>query len=132
MLIIVLKYPSYDMSVWPLLVLSNWTDGNMNIIILRLHPTRGSPNNLCLVAIAWSNCSTRSDKRSVFGVSPRERPSGKKRQVLYNIISDPSAGSAGHESGPPAGSCKFATRRIRGSDPQVRPAGQPKTTRGSW
>ena len=54
-------------------------------IILRLHPTRGSPNNVCLVANAWYNCSARSNMRSEFGVSPRERPSGKKRQVLYHF-----------------------------------------------
>ena len=36
------------------LVLSNGMDVNMNtiIIILRLHPTRGLPNNACLVANA--------------------------------------------------------------------------------
>ena len=109
-------------------------DVNMNTIIPWLHPTRGSPNDVYLVANnAWYDGSRRrNDMRSEFELSARERPSGKKRQVLYNIISDPSAGSAGHESGPPAGSCKFATRRIRGSDPQVRPAGQPKTIRGSW
>ena len=54
-----------------------------------------------------------------FEVSARERPSGMKRQVLYDIISDPRAGSAGHESDPPAGRCKFAKRRIRGPDPRV-------------
>ena len=77
----------------------------MNIIELRLYPTRGLPNNVFLVANAWYNCSTRYDMRSEFG------------------ISDPRAGPAGHENGPPAGSCKFAKRRIRGpgrgSDPRV-------------
>ena len=66
-------------------VLSHWMDVNMNTIILRLHPTRGSPNNVCLVANAWHNCSTRSDMRSAFGIWPRERPSGKKRQVLCHF-----------------------------------------------
>ena len=45
----------------------------------------GSPNNVCLVADAWYNCSTRSDMRSEFGVSPRERPSSKKRQLSYQF-----------------------------------------------
>ena len=83
-------------------------DVNMNTIILRLYPTRGSPNNVCLVANAWYDCSTRNDMRSEFGISAGERPSGKKRQVLCNIVSDPRAGSTGHESDPPAGSCNFA------------------------
>ena len=64
--------------------------------------------------------------RSEFGMSARERPSGKKRQVLYNF------GPAGHENGPPVGSCKFSRRLIRRPDLRVRPAGQPITTRGSW
>ena len=50
---------------------------------------------------------------SEFGVSARERPSGKKRQVLHHF------GPAGHESGPPAGSFKFekdeSAGQIRGS-----------------
>ena len=94
-------------------VLSYWMDGNMNIIILRLHPNRGSPNDVCLVANAWYHCSTRSDMRSVFGVSLRGRPSGKKRQVLYHF------GPAGYESGPPAGSCKCA----KNTDPRARSGG---------
>ena len=63
-------------------VLSNWMDVDMNIIILRLHLTRGSPNNICLVANAWYNCSTRYDMRSEFGISARESPSGKKWHCL--------------------------------------------------
>ena len=122
--IIVLLYPAYECVAC--FGLSNRMNGNMNTMILRLHPTRGSPNNVCLVANAWYNCSTRSDTRSDFVVSPREKPSGENRPVLYHF------GPAGHESGFPAGSCKFAKRRIRGPNPRVRPAGQPKTTRGSW
>ena len=89
--IIILLYPAYECVacfVW-----WNWVEVNMNTIILRFHPTRGSPNNICLVANAWYNCSTRSDMRSEFGVSPRERPAGKKRQVLYHF------GPAGRTSG---------------------------------
>ena len=89
----------------------------INTIILWLYPTRGSPNNVCFVANGWHDCSTRNDKRSEFEISSREKASGKKRQVLYHIISDPWAGSTGHESGPPAGSGKFAKRRISGPDP---------------
>ena len=109
-------------------------DVSMNTTMLWLRPTRGAPNNVCLVANAWCDCSSRNDMRSEFGISARERPSGKKRQVLHNVFSDPWAGSARHESGPPAGSCKLAKRqrRIRGPDPQVRPAGQSKTTGDSW
>ena len=101
-------------------------DGNMNKLILRLHPTRGSPTNVCLIAIAWYNSSIRSDMHSVFGVSPRKRPSGKKWQVLYNLGPEgkthglrewPSGG------GPLVGSCTFAKiwipAQIRGSDPLV-------------
>ena len=107
-------------------VLSNWMmDGSMNIIILRLHPTRGSLQNVCLVANAWYNCSRRYDMRSEFGVSSRERPSGKKRQVLYHF--GPRAGPAGRESGPPA-VAKFSKIRIRGSDARAKSAGP---TRGS-
>ena len=73
------------MSVWPLLCFVELDDGNMNIIELRLFPTRDLPNNVFLVANASYNCSTRSDMRSVFGVSPRERPSGKKRQALCHF-----------------------------------------------
>ena len=62
-----------------------WEGKRNNDNILRLHPTRGSPNNVCLVANAWCNCSTRSDMRSEVGVSPRPRPSGTKRQVLYRF-----------------------------------------------
>ena len=111
-----------------LFVLRNWMNVNMNTIILRIRRTRGSPNDACLVANAWYVCSARYDMRSEFGISARDSPSGKKRQVfvLYNF------GPAGHESGLPPGSCKFANRRIRGPDPRVRPAGQQKTTRGSW
>ena len=71
----------------------------MNKLILRLHPTRGSPTNVCLIAIAWYNSSIRSDMHSVFGVSPRKRPSGKKWQVLYNL--GPEGKPTGYESGPP-------------------------------
>ena len=53
------------------------------------------------------------------------------RSGKYCNISDPRAGPAGHESGPPAGSCKFAKIRIRGPNPRVRPADRLKTTRGS-
>ena len=110
------------MSVWPLVCFVKLDGWNMNIFILRLHMTGGSPNNVCLVASAWYNCSTRSDMRSEFGVSPRERlqaGSGK-----YYFISDPQAGPAGHESDPPTSSCTFAKRwisagQIRGSDPRV-------------
>ena len=107
----------------------------MNIIILRLHPTRCSPRDVYLVANAWYNCSIRSDMRSVFGVLPRERPSGKKRQVLYH--SRPAGRTHGSRawpsaSGPPAGNCTFAKLRIRGPDPRVRSSGRPKTSRGSF
>ena len=69
-------------------VLWNWMDVNINAIILRLHPPRGSPSNECLVANAWYNCcSIRYDIRSEFGISARERPSGKKGE--YCKISDP-------------------------------------------
>ena len=82
------------MRVWPALVCrKNWMDVNMNTIVLRLHPTRDSPNNAFFVADAWCICSTRSDMRQAFGVSPREGPSGKKHQVLYNF------GSAGRTGG---------------------------------
>ena len=99
-------------------VLWKWMDVNMiDTIILRLHPTRDSPNNACLVANAWCIWSTRYDVRSKFGISTRERPSGKQRQVLHNF------GPAGHENDPPAGSWKFSKRRIRGPDPRARSAG---------
>ena len=45
-------------------------------------PPRRQVGLSCIVANAWYNCSTRSHMGSEFGVSPRERPSGKKRQVL--------------------------------------------------
>ena len=54
-------------------------------IILRPHPTWVSPNNVSLVANAWYDCSTRHDMPSEFGISARERPSAKKRQILYNF-----------------------------------------------
>ena len=77
-------------------VLSNWMDGNMNIIVLRLYPTRGFPNSVCLVANAWYNCLT----RSVFGISPRERPSGKKWQALCHFgPADRTRGSRERPSG---------------------------------
>ena len=66
-------------------VLWNWMDVNMNTIILRLPPTRGFLNNVCLVANAWHDCSTLYDMRSEFGTSAQERPSDKKRQLLYNF-----------------------------------------------
>ena len=54
-------------------------DVKMNTFV----PTRGSPNNVCLVANASYDRYTRYDMRSEFGMSARERPSGKKRVVLY-------------------------------------------------
>ena len=45
----------------------------------------GSLNNVCLVANAWYDCSTRYDMRSEIGISTRERPSGKKRQVTGTV-----------------------------------------------
>ena len=78
-----LLYPAYEGVAC--FVLRNLMDVNINTIILRLHPTRGSPNNVCLVANTSYNCATRYDSRSEFGMSARERPSGKKRQVLYNF-----------------------------------------------
>ena len=99
-------------------VLSKRTDGNMSIIILRLHPTRGSPNDVRLVANTWCNCSTRSDMRSEFGVWPRERPSGKKRQVFVSIRT---RGSQEWPFGRQIYVCK-------NTDPRVRSAGP---TRGS-
>ena len=67
-----LLYPAYECVTC--FVLWNWMDVNkVNTIILRLNPTRGSPNNACLVAIAWYDCSTRYDMRSEFGLSARER-----------------------------------------------------------
>ena len=70
----------------PCIVLWNWIDVNMmDTIILRLHPTRGSPTNACLVANVWYNCSARYGMRSEFGISARERPSGKKRKVLHHF-----------------------------------------------
>ena len=68
-----LLYPAYEGVTWFVL---NWMDVNMNTVILRLHPTRGSPNNVCLVTNAWYNCSTRYDTsmRSEFGISARQRP----------------------------------------------------------
>ena len=57
-------------------------DVNMKAIILRLHPTRGSPSNVCVVAKAGHDCSARNDLRSEFGMSARERPSGKKQQHI--------------------------------------------------
>ena len=125
--IVLLLYPAYCVACF---VLWNRMDVHINTIILRLHPTRGSPNDICLVANAWYNCATRYDMRSEIGISAQEKPPGKKRQVVYNF--GPAAGPAGHESGPPAGTCKFANRRIRGPDPRVRSAGQPKTTSWSW
>ena len=89
------------MSVWPVFVLWELDGCEHEYNVLWLHPTRGSPNNVCLVANAWYHCSTRYDMRSEFGISARERPSGKKRQTLCNFA------AAGQESGPPAGSCKF-------------------------
>ena len=63
------------------------------------------------------NCSARYDMGSAIGISARERPSGKTRQVLYHF------GPADHENGPPVGSCKFAkdgsAGQIRGPDPRV-------------
>ena len=51
----------------------NLLDVNMmNILILQVYPTRGSPNNACLVANVWYNCSTRYDMRSELGISARE------------------------------------------------------------
>ena len=80
---VLLLYAAYEFVAC--FVLSNWMDVNMTTLRLRLHPTQGSPNNVCLVANSWYNCSTRSDMRSEFGESPRERPSGKKRQVWYTF-----------------------------------------------
>ena len=42
--LIVLLYPAYDCVAF--FGLSNGFDGEMNTIITRLHPTRGSPNNV--------------------------------------------------------------------------------------
>ena len=87
-------------------------DGNMNIIILRLHPTRGSPNDVCLVANAGITvlhaliCARYSEYRPERGL--------QARSSNYGIMSDPRAGPAGHESGPPAGSCKCAKILVKG------------------
>ena len=81
-------------------VLSNWMDGNMNIIVLRCYPTRGLPNNVFLVANAWYNCPTRSDMRSVFRVSPRERSARKHQHALCHFgPADRTRGSRGCPSG---------------------------------
>ena len=117
-MIFLLSYPAYEFVAC--FVLWNWMDVNMNKIILGLHPTRGSSNNVCLVANAWYNCSTRHDMRSECGISAQERPSRKRQQILYNF--EP-AGPADHDSGPPVGSCKLAkdgsAGRIRGSNLRV-------------
>ena len=88
----------------------------MNTILLRLIRPGVRPimyaSSLALPAGIIALHAT-YDMCSEFGVSPPERPSGKKRQVLYHF------GPAGHERGPTAGSCKFAKRRIRGPDPRV-------------
>ena len=123
-----LWYPAYEGVAC--FVLWNWMHVNMNTIMLRLNPARGSARNVCLVANAWYGCSTRSDMRSEFGASPREafrqeaasvvsfRTRGKDPRVTRVVLRQTAA--------------SFAKRRIRGPDPRVRPAGQPKATRGSW
>ena len=88
-----------------------------------LHPTWGSPNNVCLVANAWYNCCTRSDMRSEFGVSPRERPSGKKRQILYHF--GPAGKTRGSREEWPSGRQLYVCKN---TDPRARSAGP---TRGS-
>ena len=59
-------------------------DVNMNIMILRLHPTRGLPNKYAsslmsgIIVVHALICARSSEYRP-------ERLSGKKRQVLYNF-----------------------------------------------
>ena len=104
--------------------LDGWEHEYMNEYnyILRLHPTRGSPNIMYassltpgIIVLHALICAWSSEYRPERGLQAR---SGK-----YSIISDPRAGPAGHESGPPVGSCKFAkdgsAGQIRGFDPRV-------------
>ena len=116
-IIALLLYPAYECCGLSF-VLSNSMDVNMNTIITRIHLARGSPNNVYasslmsgLIVLHCLICARSSEYRPERGLQAR---SGK-----YCIISDPRAGPAGHDSGPPAGSCKFGKRRIRGSDSRV-------------
>ena len=87
-------------------------DENMNTITLRCGFIRPGVS-LIMYASSLNNPGILFLQ---FGISARERPSGKKRQVLYDIISDPRAGSAGHESDPPTSSRKL----LAGDDDSTR------------
>ena len=58
--VFLLFYSILHMNVWPLLCfvkLDGWQHEYNYTINIRLHMTRGSPNNVCIVANAWYNCS---------------------------------------------------------------------------
>ena len=106
-------------------VLWNWMDVNMNTIILRLHPTRGSPKMYAsslmrgIIVVHAMICTRSSEYPPEIGLQAR---SGKHRKIR----------TRGQDLRVKRVALLQAAVGCKKTDPRVRPAGQPKTTRGSW
>ena len=108
--IVLLLYPAYCVACF---VVWNWMDVNMmDSIIPGVRPIVYAPSLMPGIIVLHAMICARSSKY-------RHERSVQARSGKYCTISDPRAGPAGHESGPPSGSCKFENRRIRGPDPRV-------------